>query len=84
VIASATQPFCSGCTRARLSADGQLYTCLFAAAGHELRVGASDQALRERIGSIWARRADRYSEQHTRHTRPQPVRPKVEMSHIGG
>jgi GTP 3',8-cyclase len=88
VIASVTQPFCRGCTRARLSADGQLYTCLFAAAGHDLRgplrAGASDQALREQISAIWTRRADRYSEQRTRHTRPQPVRPKVEMSRIGG
>src|SRR5205085_9815872 len=69
VIASVTQPFCRGCTRARLSADGQLYTCLFAAAGHDLRgplrAGASDRALREQISSIWARRADRYSEPRT-------------------
>jgi GTP 3',8-cyclase len=89
VIASVTQPFCRGCTRARLSADGQLYTCLFAAAGHDLRgplrAGASDQALREQIGATWSRRADRYSEQRTRHTsRTQRVKPKVEMSHIGG
>src|SRR6266536_2008047 len=89
VIASVTQPFCRGCTRARLSADGKLYTCLFAAAGHDLRgplrAGASDQALREQISSIWARRADRYSERRTRQTgRTQRVKPKVEMSHIGG
>ena len=89
VIASVTQPFCRGCTRARLSADGQLYTCLFAAAGHDLRgplrAGASDQAVREQIGAIWARRTDRYSERRTRQTsRTQRVKPKVEMSHIGG
>jgi cyclic pyranopterin phosphate synthase len=89
VIASVTQPFCRGCTRARLSADGQLYTCLFAAAGHDLRgplrAGASDQALREQVSSIWARRADRYSEQRTRQTsRTRPAEPKVEMSRIGG
>jgi cyclic pyranopterin phosphate synthase len=88
VIASVTQPFCRGCTRARLSADGQLYTCLFAAAGHDLRgplrAGASDQALCELIAAIWARRTDRYSERRTRHTRPQQGRPKVEMSRIGG
>jgi len=88
VIASVTQPFCRGCTRARLSADGMLYTCLFAAAGHDLRGplrgGASDQALREQIAVIWARRTDRYSEQRTRHTRPQQGRAKVEMSRIGG
>jgi GTP 3',8-cyclase len=89
VIASVTQPFCRGCTRARLAADGQLYTCLFAGAGHDLRgplrAGASDQALREIVTAIWSRRADRYSEQRTRHTRrAQWVKPKVEMSHIGG
>src|SRR5258708_15188637 len=84
-----TQPFCRGCTRARLSADGKLYTCLFAGAGHDLRgplrTGASDQALRELISSIWTRRADRYSEQRTHQTsRTQKVQPKVEMSRIGG
>jgi GTP 3',8-cyclase len=89
VIASVTQPFCRGCTRARLSADGKLYTCLFAGAGHDLRgplrAGTSDQALREQISSIWTRRADRYSEQRTRQTgRTQQVKPKVEMSRIGG
>jgi cyclic pyranopterin phosphate synthase len=89
VIASVTQPFCRGCTRARLSADGQLYTCLFAGAGHDLRgplrAGSSDQALREQISAIWARRADRYSEQRTHQTsRMQQVTPKVEMSRIGG
>jgi cyclic pyranopterin phosphate synthase len=89
VIASVTQPFCRGCTRARLSADGKLYTCLFAGAGYDLRgplrAGSSDQTLREQIGAIWARRADRYSEQRTRQTgRNQPVKPKVEMSRIGG
>lgn len=86
VIASVTQPFCRGCTRARLSADGQLFTCLFGGAGHDLRgplrAGASDQALREQVSSIWARRTDRYSEQRARRT--QRRQPKVEMSHIGG
>ena len=89
VIASVTQPFCRGCTRARLSADGKLYTCLFGGAGHDLRgplrAGCSDQALREQISSIWARRTDRYSEQRThRSSRTQQAQPKVEMSHIGG
>jgi cyclic pyranopterin phosphate synthase len=89
VIASVTQPFCRGCTRARLSADGQLYTCLFAATGHDLRgplrAGSSDQALREQISAIWTGRTDRYSEQRTRQTsRTQQVKPKVEMSRIGG
>jgi cyclic pyranopterin phosphate synthase len=89
VIASVTQPFCRGCTRARLTADGQLYTCLFATAGHDLRAplraGASDTELREQISSIWAKRTDRYSDQRTRQTgRSQRRTPKVEMSHIGG
>src|SRR5438034_3739977 len=89
VIASVTQPFCRGCTRARLSADGQLYNCLFAAAGHDLRgplrAGASDQALRQQINATWTQRTDRYSEQRTRPTsRTRQVKPKVEMSHIGG
>src|SRR5215469_13380973 len=85
IIASVTQPFCRGCTRARLSADGQLFTCLFAAAGHDLRgplrTGATDRELTELVTGIWTRRADRYSEQRTRRTKPMP---KVEMSHIGG
>jgi GTP 3',8-cyclase len=88
VIASVTQPFCRGCTRARLSADGQLFTCLFAGAGHDLRgplrAGATDQALRDLVAGIWARRADRYSEQRTRQTSRAKARQKVEMSHIGG
>jgi cyclic pyranopterin phosphate synthase len=89
LIASVTQPFCRGCTRARLSADGQLFTCLFAGTGHDLRgplrAGASDQELRGHITAIWARRTDRYSELRTRHTgRASTGRPKVEMSHIGG
>jgi cyclic pyranopterin phosphate synthase len=88
VIASVTQPFCRGCTRARLSADGKLYTCLFAGAGHDLRgplrAGASDQELRAQIAAIWTRRTDRYSEQRTRQTSPKKPTPKVEMSRIGG
>jgi GTP 3',8-cyclase len=81
VIASVTQPFCRGCTRARLSAEGSLYTCLFAGAGHDLRGGASDEALRAQVASVWTRRADRYSELRSLATRPEQ---KVEMSHIGG
>jgi cyclic pyranopterin phosphate synthase len=85
VIASVTQPFCRVCTRARLSADGQLYTCLFASRGHDLRSllreGASDDKIAEGLTTIWARRADRYSESRTAETRPLP---KVEMSRIGG
>jgi cyclic pyranopterin phosphate synthase len=88
VIASVTQPFCRGCTRARLSADGRLYTCLFAGEGHDLRgplrAGSSDQALREQVAAIWTRRADRYSELRTRQTSRMKVTRKVEMSRIGG
>jgi cyclic pyranopterin phosphate synthase len=85
VIASVTRPFCGACTRARISADGQLYTCLFAANGHDLRdllrSGATNQQLLTHIQSIWANRADRYSE--LRHA-ASPRRPKIEMSYIGG
>ena len=85
VIASVTQPFCRDCTRARLSADGQLYTCLFASRGHDLRSllreGASDDEIAEGLTTIWTRRTDRYSESRTAATRPLP---KVEMSRIGG
>jgi cyclic pyranopterin phosphate synthase len=85
VIASVTQPFCGECTRARLSADGKLYTCLFSVRGHDLRAmvrgGAADEELREAIGRIWLRRADRYSEIRSEATSDLP---KVEMSYIGG
>jgi cyclic pyranopterin phosphate synthase len=85
VIASVTQPFCGDCTRARLSAEGRLYTCLFGLRGHDLRAllrsGASDEELAEAIGRIWGRRADRYSEIRSANTLDLP---KVEMSYIGG
>ena len=85
VIASVTQPFCRDCTRARLSSDGKLYTCLFASHGHDLRTplrsGATDGELAGIIRKIWCVRDDRYSE--IRATRTQR-KPKVEMSHIGG
>ena len=85
VIASVTQPFCGGCSRARLSAEGRLYTCLFAARGHDLRaplrLGASDEEIGERLRGIWSRRTDRYSELRTAET---AAAPKVEMSYIGG
>ena len=85
VIASVTQPFCGGCTRARISAEGKLYTCLFAARGHDLRevirTGATDEELRASIAGVWTRRGDRYSEIRTADT---PARERVEMSHIGG
>ncbi|HYQ10370.1 MAG TPA: GTP 3',8-cyclase MoaA [Gaiellaceae bacterium] len=85
VVASVTQPFCGGCSRARLSAEGRLYTCLFGTRGHDLRaplrLGASDAELAEQLRSIWARRTDRYSELRTAET---GALPKVEMSYIGG
>ena len=85
VIASVTQPFCGACSRARLSAEGKLYTCLFATEGFDLRrllrSGASDDALSEAIGSVWHRREDRYSELRSGNT---PREPRIEMSYIGG
>ena len=85
LIASVTQPFCHDCSRARLSAEGRLYTCLFAAAGHDLRRRlrgeGGDEELEAFLRRIWGRRADRYSELRTAET---SQRPKVEMSHIGG
>jgi GTP 3',8-cyclase len=85
VIASVTQPFCGDCTRARLSAEGRLYTCLFAVRGHDLRAvlrgGASDDEIGAEIARIWGRRSDRYSEIRSENTVDLP---KVEMSYIGG
>jgi cyclic pyranopterin phosphate synthase len=85
VIASVTKPFCGGCSRARLSAEGRLHTCLFALKGHDLRaplrLGASDAELAEQIRGIWTRRTDRYSELRTSKT---AALPKIEMSYIGG
>ncbi|MFO1323303.1 MAG: GTP 3',8-cyclase MoaA [Burkholderiales bacterium] len=85
VIASVTQAFCRDCTRARLSTEGKLFTCLFADAGYDLRDlvrgGADPAALRRAIAAIWRQRADRYSEIRTAATARAP---KVEMSYIGG
>jgi len=85
VIASVTQAFCSTCTRARLSAEGRLYTCLFGIKGHDfralLRSGATDDEISELIGRVWGKRDDRYSEIRSDNTLSLP---KVEMSHIGG
>jgi cyclic pyranopterin phosphate synthase len=85
-ISSVTQPFCHDCTRARLSAEGKLYTCLFASRGHDLRAlvrsELSDAELDDTLRGLWRMRADRYSELRTQGT---PVDlPRVEMSHIGG
>jgi cyclic pyranopterin phosphate synthase len=85
VIASVTQPFCGDCTRARISADGRLVTCLFAVRGHDLRAlirnGASDDELAAALRGIWGKRADRYSDLRSAATVDLP---KVEMSYIGG
>ncbi|HKI53324.1 MAG TPA: GTP 3',8-cyclase MoaA [Anaerolineales bacterium] len=85
VISSVTQPFCRDCNRARLSAEGKLYTCLFAVNGHDLkslvRSGATDDELSQKIARIWGKRTDRYSELRSENTIDLP---KVEMSHIGG
>jgi cyclic pyranopterin phosphate synthase len=85
VIASVTKPFCGGCSRARLSAEGRLHTCLFALKGHDLRaplrLGSSDEELAGLVRGIWGRRTDRYSELRTAGTSSLQ---KVEMSYIGG
>ena len=85
VIASVSKPFCGDCTRARISAEGKLYTCLFAARGTDLRAllrsGATTEELTAAIGSVWRHRADRYSEIRTERTAELP---RVEMSYIGG
>jgi cyclic pyranopterin phosphate synthase len=85
VVASVTQPFCRDCNRARLSAEGDLYTCLFAVKGHGfrdlMRGGATDEQISEAIARVWTKRGDRYSELRSENTISLP---KVEMSHIGG
>jgi len=85
VISSVTQPFCGDCTRARLSPEGSLYTCLFGRWGHDfrglLRTGKTDEEIAEFLKKVWRVRNDRYSEIRTLETARLP---KVEMSHIGG
>ncbi len=85
VIASVTQAFCRTCNRARLSAEGKLYTCLFAVKGHDfrnlLRSGATEEEISQTIERVWSMRTDRYSELRSENT---VNLPKVEMSHIGG
>lgn len=87
VISSVSDTFCSSCTRARLSADGFLYTCLFASEGHDLRTplrsGESEEALRRIIARIWGARRDRYSDERFLQTEKNK-RKKIEMSYIGG
>ena len=85
VISSVTQPFCADCTRARLSADGSLYTCLFATQGHDLRAllrsGATDEEITHAIAAVWTDRTDRYSDLRSEQTAGLH---KIEMSFIGG
>jgi cyclic pyranopterin phosphate synthase len=84
-ISSVSQPFCGSCSRARLSAEGQLYTCLFASGGTDLkaplRAGATEDELLALLGGIWERRSDRYSEVRTAETAELA---RIEMSYIGG
>ena len=85
VISSVTQAFCSSCTRARISTEGMLYTCLFATSGYDFRVllrgGKSDAEIHSAIAAVWGARDDRYSEIRTADT---PKERKIEMSYIGG
>ena len=85
VISSVSAPFCGTCTRARLSAEGKVYTCLFATSGVDLRrllrEGASDEYIAGAVGALWGRREDRYSEIRASAT---VAAPKIEMSYIGG
>lgn len=88
IITSVSEPFCGDCSRARLSATGSIYTCLFASSGHDLRPAlridkddGSDTALHSEFKRIWSQREDRYSETRTQFS---VIRPKVEMSFIGG
>jgi cyclic pyranopterin phosphate synthase len=85
MISSVTQAFCRDCNRARITAEGQMYTCLFAVKGHDfralLRNGATDDEISQEIARVWGKRADRYSELRSENTIDLP---KVEMSHIGG
>jgi len=85
IISSVTQPFCGACSRARISSKGELFTCLFANHGTDLRrllrSGATDSEVREAVRGVWSQRIDQYSEQRTAETAQHP---KVEMSYIGG
>ncbi|WP_078429257.1 GTP 3',8-cyclase MoaA [Alkalihalobacterium alkalinitrilicum] len=88
MISSVTQAFCSTCSRARLSVEGKLYTCLFASSGTDLRgpvkEGKSDEDIIKLISKVWNDRHDRYSEERLSNTAELKKRKKVEMSHIGG
>jgi cyclic pyranopterin phosphate synthase len=92
VIASVTEPFCSSCTRIRLTADGKIVTCLFSHVGHDikarLRAGASDQEISEFIGNVWRTRTDRYSAERLEALKTSTYDPKshkkIEMISLGG
>ncbi len=88
LISSVSAPFCGDCSRARISAVGVLYTCLFAGSGTDLRAplraGADDTAMHNLVADVWRARRDRYSEERGEVTRAQKGEQKVEMSHIGG
>ena len=89
MISSVTQSFCKDCTRARLSTEGQLYTCLFATRGHDLRgllrAGRSDAEIAGAVAHLWRARADRYSDTRTQNTpETEGGAKRVEMSYIGG
>ncbi|WP_241138973.1 GTP 3',8-cyclase MoaA [Bacillus mycoides] len=87
IISSVTDSFCSSCTRARISAEGKLYTCLFASKGNDLkellRSGYTDEEITNGIRDIWNNRSDRYSDERLSNTNKKAM-PKIEMSHIGG
>ncbi|HGH7173538.1 TPA: GTP 3',8-cyclase MoaA [Bacillus wiedmannii] len=87
IISSVTDSFCSSCTRARISAEGKLYTCLFASKGNDLREllrsGYTDEEITYIVRDIWNNREDRYSDERLSHTSKKRA-PKIEMSHIGG
>jgi cyclic pyranopterin phosphate synthase len=91
IIASVSEPFCGDCTRARLTIEGKLVTCLFAAGGTDLRTplraGASDDELRKLIEGVWTKRTDRYSEERAELTASgdsSTRKAKIEMYQIGG
>lgn len=90
IISSVTDSFCSTCTRARISAEGKLYTCLFASKGYDLkelvRSNRDDEQIKETILSIWSNRTDRYSDERLSNTKKMNDKSsqKIEMSHIGG
>ncbi len=88
IVSSVTEPFCRDCNRARLSADGKLFTCLFASEGRDvlglLRSGSGDGEISAFVAGVWAARADRYSDERAGLPPGEPARGRIEMSYIGG